>query len=150
MAETIISKECKKCKTIKSLNEFFKDNSRKDGLSWACKQCEKTRNRQYRHTEKGKITNYKKCRNYQKTPRGRQGSAEYRKHNKNKIKAQHVVGYAIRIGVLVPPTSLRCSCCDKMATLYHHNSYKPECWLVVIPFCNVCHWNFHNKLSLSG
>lgn len=35
----LVSKECSKCHKIKSVSEFNKDNSKKDGISSVCKEC---------------------------------------------------------------------------------------------------------------
>ena len=41
-------KNCNKCLITKLLTEFCVDNSRKDGRSYCCKECERKRNQSYR------------------------------------------------------------------------------------------------------
>jgi hypothetical protein len=49
-------KICYKCKQEKQLHEFYKDKSKKDGLSGLCKSCSYLKNKEYNeaHKEKGK------------------------------------------------------------------------------------------------
>lgn len=49
-------KKCNKCKEIKSLSEFFKDKTKKDGLHTICKLCSKKNNKKYIATHKEKVT----------------------------------------------------------------------------------------------
>ena len=42
-------KQCSKCKQEKQVAEFNKDKTRKDGLQYICKQCNKNHNKQYSH-----------------------------------------------------------------------------------------------------
>src|SRR3990167_5706316 len=49
-------KRCSGCKEWKSLDKFNKDNSRKDGCSRRCKECNKEVVRQWRIDNPGKIT----------------------------------------------------------------------------------------------
>lgn len=45
-------KRCSTCKEHKSLNNFSKDKSRKDGFSWRCKSCHAEMNKKYSKTPK--------------------------------------------------------------------------------------------------
>jgi len=65
MDTTIITKQCTKCKQIKSLSEFYKDRYHKDGYRCACKICENPVRARYIHTEKGKEAHRQACRRYQ-------------------------------------------------------------------------------------
>lgn len=49
-------KICTKCKEEKLITGFFKDRSRKDGLSNQCKECSKDRYLTYQKTDKGKAS----------------------------------------------------------------------------------------------
>ena len=42
-------KTCKKCNTEKSITDFYKDKSSKDGTTSTCKECRKTAERSYYH-----------------------------------------------------------------------------------------------------
>ena len=64
-----MEKQCNKCFSVKSLNNFYKDYSKKDGLKNICDECSKTAVKNWqKHSEKYKTT-----------------SKEYYKNNKDKI-----------------------------------------------------------------
>ena len=48
-------KACNKCKEEKELSEFYKNKSKKDGLSRECKECTKRRDKQYYQVNKEQI-----------------------------------------------------------------------------------------------
>jgi hypothetical protein len=48
-------KTCKKCSTLKDLNEFGRNKNEKDGLNIYCKICEKERAKKYRENNPDKI-----------------------------------------------------------------------------------------------
>ena len=48
-----MKKKCPKCKNIKSLEDFYKDKTKKDGHGHWCKNCGKETNNKYRNTEIG-------------------------------------------------------------------------------------------------
>ena len=153
-----MEKRCTRCKETKSINEFSKDKSRKDGISASCKQCvnqyrkdnwikikelmstwnKKNRNKsieyehKYKHSPKGKIIHRKHMENY---------SGKY----PEKRKANHIVNNSIQSGKLPPVNSLTCSRCGiKQAEHYHHPDYtKP---LEIIPVCIDCHTEIHREL----
>ena len=52
----LISKECSKCRKIKSVAEFYKNKSAKDGLDHYCVACNLERMRRYIKTEYGILT----------------------------------------------------------------------------------------------
>lgn len=77
------TKRCLKCKTIKPIYEFNRNNSRKDGLHYYCKSCCKTYrqstkgkdvrkryDQKYHQTAKGKATRSRAIKKYYKTTRG--------------------------------------------------------------------------------
>ena len=45
-------KKCKRCGKWKKLEEFYKDNCKKDGLRYCCKQCDDERRNSYDTTKK--------------------------------------------------------------------------------------------------
>jgi len=51
-------KECTKCNAIKDKGLFNKDKTRKDGLSYVCKECINTQSKTYRAKSKDKIKAY--------------------------------------------------------------------------------------------
>jgi hypothetical protein len=90
-------KKCSKCKQEKSLNEYSKDSSRKDGISAICKPCRNilsnkwlNKNKEeYYAKRKGKYNEYYKNRYTNFTPEQRQKQREYLnkwgKENKDKV-----------------------------------------------------------------
>jgi len=56
-------KPCTKCKTKKPLSEFPKDNTRKDGLSYYCKDCRNSWIREYQRRPEVKKMRMEKIRN---------------------------------------------------------------------------------------
>ncbi len=77
MSEPIISKPCSKCKQFKSLSEFYRNKSKKDGFSHACKSCDKASVAKYSQTEKGKAVNRKSVEKYSKTEKGKTVQKNY-------------------------------------------------------------------------
>lgn len=64
-------KHCSKCKSIKAIDQFSKNKSRKDGLSVNCKSCEKARynkdyHKKYNKKHEEKIRFYKRNLYYKK------------------------------------------------------------------------------------
>ena len=47
-------KTCYICKQTKPLSDFYRDNSRRDGVMSRCKQCDAARHKNYRQTAKGR------------------------------------------------------------------------------------------------
>lgn len=64
-------KICSKCKIEKNINDFGKDSTRKNGLSYLCKECLIIKSNDYRKKNKTKVLTY---------------YSEYRKNNKEKMK----------------------------------------------------------------
>lgn len=81
------TKRCPKCKRFLSIEKFYIDRSRKDGLVWLCKNCIGQRDKEYRSKNRGLINRRKR---------------EYRL----KIKIEVFGHYAGR-----PP---KCACCDEL------------------------------------
>lgn len=53
-------KKCTKCQEEKSLNDFNKDRTKKDGLRPICKSCTSKQQKQYAQKNKVKIAEYQK------------------------------------------------------------------------------------------
>lgn len=64
----------------------------------------------------------------------------YQEHGK----AHTAVGTEIRKGRMLHPSTLKCHGCPKQAQLYHHESYRPEDRLCVVPLCRMCHRQHHS------
>lgn len=103
----------------------------------------------YKKTEKGKIVCTQKSRKWRKT-KGKEYYRNCYKENPNQFKAYDTIQKAIKCGDILSPKLLKCTYCGKKAALYHHASYEPEQWLIVIPLCGLCHKKIHRELSLSG
>lgn len=73
-------KSCAKCKMIKELNEFYTDNTKKDGTGYTCKLCIKSARAVYYQNNKELIIK----RNYQ-NPNRILNNKKYRANNKEKI-----------------------------------------------------------------
>jgi len=74
---SIGQKRCTKCKRIKELSGFNKDNKNKDGLQYRCKACEK----QYRDDHKVEIAEYRRIHKEEKATFDK----EYRQTNKEEV-----------------------------------------------------------------
>lgn len=57
--EEALLKRCFRCNKAKSLPEFHKDKTTKDGYQYRCKECQKAIMKAYYHTEKGSNTRRK-------------------------------------------------------------------------------------------
>ena len=161
MATEIISKRCPKCKQKKTLSEFYKNRSEKDGLQGWCKSCFNAKVKAYQQTEKGKAVKRKGDAKYKKTPKGRATEARYRQtpyrkatleryyaRHPNHHKARTTVNHAIRDGRLPKPDSMKCHYCPAQAKEYHHwHGYDPEHWLDVVPACLDCHTKEDRKIA---
>lgn len=53
-----VVKICTKCNVEKELDEFYKDKSKKDGLSSSCKECKSTQNKSYTDSHKKEKSEY--------------------------------------------------------------------------------------------
>ena len=84
------SKKCTKCGEVKPYGMFGKDKSRKDGIAFNCKECEKLRQIEYafRNPEKRKAC-YKK---YRESNREivRASQIRHRENNYEKIKSRKI------------------------------------------------------------
>ena len=176
MAKHFQTKHCSKCKQNKSVTEFYKNASRKDGYCHCCKKCKLAECKRYVQTSKGKAT-LKKYRQTEKVHKyNLQYQEQYRKSERGKVvrkrylisgkckeyeesyviryperrKAKDAVLYAIKIGKLPPAKTLQCQICKGSAREYHHPSYKKEDRLKVIPVCSICHKKIHRKEKICG
>lgn len=140
MAETIQTKQCSKCKQIKSLFDFNKASKEKDGHQGYCKICKTKQQTLYRQTTKGKTTQKR----YENSEKGKIARKRcFQRHflkYPEKRKARLAVNNAITLGKLPRPDTLLCHFCPKPAQQYHHwQDYAPEHWLDVMPVCIKCH-----------
>ena len=127
-------KICCTCRQIKPFSAFSKNRSRKDGLKCYCNVCQKTFNKLYHQTKKGKKA-IRKAKNH------------FHIRHPERRKARQAVRDAITAGRLARPDLLSCRICKEHATEYHHNSYLPKDKLVVFPVCQKCHSKIHRKIA---
>lgn len=64
-------KFCTGCKKTKSVSEFHKNKSKKDGLHCWCKVCAGKAMKKYRQTERGKIVSRRSVKKYCRTEKGK-------------------------------------------------------------------------------
>ena len=124
---TQFTKKCSRCNTLKHISEFFKNSYSPDGHYSLCKDCYNTQRRQYRKTTHGRQISSNQCKRY---------------HSRypEKAPARVAVRMAVKRGDLSPIDRRICQKCgEKQAEGYHHESYKIEHWLDVIPLCARCH-----------
>lgn len=82
-------KQCVKCQVIKSINEFCKDNSKKDNLCIYCKGCRNTMSRQYNKTHKEHVSTHNKERYLKNKTQNQQRHKKNYLLNKEKILQRH-------------------------------------------------------------
>jgi 5-methylcytosine-specific restriction endonuclease McrA len=78
MTATNLSKICTKCKIEKPVSEFYKDKSRRDGLTYQCKRCYDKRKRIYYENNKIKVAEQTRI---------------YHAENKQRINERHRISY---------------------------------------------------------
>lgn len=142
-------KTCSTCGEAKDLSLFSLDRSRKDGLQSKCKACDKACFKA-RCAEPGyaaKKKAYARERHLREKERINEQKREYKRANPEHSKAQRAVNLAVKHGAIVHVTACDCHDCGKPATEYHHESYKPEHWLHVVPLCRSCHRARHSPLA---
>jgi hypothetical protein len=139
-------KKCSKCGEVKPKSEFSKKRARKDGLQNECRLCQKIIKRNYRKTKIGKQKCKESRRRYYING-GKEVHQEYIKINRKKRLAKSAVYSAVRGKLLPKVVTLKCNDCGEGAKEYHHESYKKERWLDVIPLCRICHRERHNGKS---
>lgn len=127
------------------INEFNKDRSRKDGLAPYCKRCQAHYHKERYKKPEGKQVKLSYNQKYYQTEVGKESKRKaYIKNAErypNRRKARAFVNNSIARGKLKRASEFQCSFegCDKTAQEYHHNSYDPENWLNVVPYCRYHH-----------
>lgn len=105
-------------------------------------------------SEKTKIAAKKAARRYRSSEKGiarRRGTASKYYRNRRASDGPHVakekvrgkVRKLVRLGKIPRPAELSCRYCGQQAKHYHHPSYEPENWLVIVPVCVPCHAILH-------
>lgn len=78
MSKTIKTKQCSKCKQIKTFSEFHKNSSKHDGLCSHCKSCRNKHHKQYRDTHWEQRRRYNKLYYRTHRPQRRKLQQQYR------------------------------------------------------------------------
>ena len=129
-------KECKNCKELKGLNNFYKDRTRKDGYSRFCKVCTRIfyRERRIRNPETFK----RKAKTYYENHKAEkiESVRVYEKKYPERRTARNIVRSALIKGILI---SEKCLCGAK-AEAHHPDYSKP---LEVVWLCKRHHREAH-------
>lgn len=137
-------KECKKCKGLKPLTDFYKHKQMADGHLNVCKECVKQQVRKHRR-ENDSVREYDRRRYHENTDRRKKTSESakrFRQNNPEKYKAQTMVGNALRDGKLhKQPCEI---CGDINVHAHHHDYFKP---LDVIWLCAKHHQRLHHSIN---
>jgi hypothetical protein len=155
-------KKCPDCCTDVPESNFNRNSARYDGLSSICKACSRIRYRNRYYGPKGAAERVRlkllsrRCRSNpisrakilacsiivgkRWVEENRQRVRDYHQKRSHTFKgrAMRAVNYAVRIGKL-PRISTQICDCGLPARHYHHESYRKEHWLKVIPKCLSCH-----------
>ena len=137
-------KICSKCGKEKSLFEFSRDRSKKDGRRSQCKQCY----REYSTSKKGKRAHHKANHKYFRSQKGKTVRKRYRAKDKRATqdRANYLVWLEIRTHRMQPASECACEHCRNQAQEYHHSDYSKP--LSVIPLCQECHVKVHGGLLI--
>lgn len=101
------NKLCTHCDTLKSIDSFNRDRSRRDGYYVFCRECANSKAREYRQKESYKI-------------KRREASKRYRLKNREKELCRSATRNAIFSGKL---TRMPCVVCNKKDSEAHHEDY---------------------------
>lgn len=130
-------KKCFKCQKELPLSEFYKHKQMKDGYLGKCKTCTKNDVAKHRLENIDRIREYDRNRGNRQTP---EYLVEYRERFPKKVKAQNMVGNAVRDKKLFKEPCEVCGCDNVHA---HHDDYaKP---LNVRWLCPAHHQQWHAK-----
>ncbi|MCK5616792.1 hypothetical protein KAR91_83800 [Candidatus Pacearchaeota archaeon] len=137
------------CGRVKPLSEFYKNLAAKDGHTTRCKECLKEQSKKDYHNNpiggSARVRAYQQM-NREKIARQRRTPGNIKKKrdasdlwsmlNPEKVKAHKKVGYALKTGKLIRPST--CSSCRGGGRIEaHHEDYEKP--LEVIWLCSSCH-----------
>jgi len=137
-------KICFKCKEQKPLTEFYKHKAMEDGYLNKCKTCAKKDVLEHRKKNIDKIREYdrKRAKNPERQAANIVVNRAWRNEDKRRQKAHSQVAKAIRNGVLVRQSCVRCG---EKNSLAHHEDYDHP--LDVMWLCQPCHKQRHKELK---
>ena len=147
MATEQFTKQCRICNAEKPRSEYWKNNSAPDGLDYRCKPCVRAAIRKHRNSEEWRQKRAEYQAKWSKTTKGRACSNRHRDRHREQHpyhhKAHLAVQVAIQNGTISQIAKQACADCGVRAEHYHHESYSPDQWLVVVPLCRKCHYVRH-------
>lgn len=85
----LISLECGRCRIIKPISEFNKNNKDKDKINYICKECVRKSNKKYKENNKDRIKESQKEYYLKNKEKINNKNKEYKKNNKDKINKYH-------------------------------------------------------------
>lgn len=140
----IRSKECFKCKTVKSLDEFYKHSKMADGHLNKCIACTKEdiSNHRAHNLEKIRAYDRERAKNKDRIKICAAVNKAWREEDRRRTRAHNAVGRAIRNGTL---TREPCERCGEPKSLAHHEDY--DFPLKVNWLCQPCHKQRHKEIN---
>lgn len=154
-------KQCKDCKEVKPVSDFYSHPKTADGYLPNCKPCHSRRVKENRARNSDRYREYEKARasdpqrvaarlEYQRSERGREAMRasrrRYRENNPIKRAAHIITGNALKSGRLVRQP---CEVCGSSEVQAHHDDYGYP--LAVRWLCVAHHveWHKNNEPKLS-
>jgi len=136
------SKQCFKCKKMKSLDCFYKHSEMKDGHIGKCKECNKKDVQENYRKNKEYYKGYEKIRNKQEKRKNDKFTymRKYREKYPEKYKARNAVSNALRDNRL---KKTKCAICGSGRVEAHHSDYSAP--IDVIYLCIKHHKEIHFK-----
>lgn len=137
-------KECFKCKTVKSLEEFYKHSAMADGHLNKCKECTKKDVGRHREQNIEKIRAYDRARGIlpHRLALAAKVQKLWRSEDRRRSAAHNAVARAIRNGSLSKENCVRCGSNKSVA---HHEDYNKK--LDVMWLCMPCHKQRHKEID---
>jgi len=166
-------KTCSRCGITKSVEEFCKNHTTRDGLQYWCRECLQRYRLEHRethrlycaqyyreHREQGRLCNAKWNREHRNEHRlyetkWRQGHPgclrasieRWHQNNPAAFRAHRMLQTAVRYGKVSKPD--HCSVCNALTEAQdlhgHHDSYAPKDVLQIRWLCRTCHAAWHIK-----
>ena len=131
-------KRCYKCTEIKSLENFYKDRTRSDGLENRCKDCTKSRV----ISEESRIRGNKRKALYDMTTKGKEGQKRSRDKYRNAYICRCRFNHEVRCNRIINPRV--CQQCPSTESVQgHHCDYSKP--FDVMWLCRTCHSDWHKR-----
>ena len=137
-----MEKECKVCRAMKPISEYYKHPKMADGHLGKCKECCRADALKNRRSNQERYDEYDRSRkNLPHRKELRKATvARIRKENPEKYHAHNVVAGALRRGKLIKQP---CQVCGSEEVSAHHEDYSKP--LEVVWLCHTHHMERHRK-----